>query len=205
MIRAVFRDLLPVCAVLLLGGGVLWSATDGFRALTDEAARRLHAAQMRPELPAFMLEDMQGRELHLGRGGGEKVTLVGFIYTTCPTICQTAGSDFAQLRDRLRDARLDGKVRLLSVSFDPVRDDPQQMRTYAKQHGADGAVWAIARPLPEAVPVVTSSFGVRVIADEWGGYQHNSAVHMVDTKGRLTGIFDTDDFDGILDAVRGGT
>ncbi len=205
MIKAAIRNLSPLCAVLLLGGGVLGLATNGFRALTEESARRLHALQAKPELPAFILEDMNGDALHLGPIAGGTTTLVGFIYTTCPTICQAAGSDFAQLRDRLKEMRLDGTVRIVSVSFDPARDDPEQMRLYAGLHGADGVLWTIARPGPKTLASMTDSFGVRVISDEWGGYQHNAAVHVVDAEGRLTGIFDTDDFDGILGAVRDGT
>lgn len=202
MIKAAIRNLAPLCAVLLLGGGVLGLATDGFRALTAESARKLHALEAKPELPVFILEDMNGDALHLGPQAGDATTLVGFIYTTCPTICQAAGSDFAQLRDRLTEMRLNGNVKIVSVSFDPARDDPEQMRHYAGLHGADGVLWTIARPRPSTVTSMTDSFGVRVIPDEWGGYQHNAAVHVMDAEGRLTGIFDTDDFDGILDAVR---
>ncbi len=207
MAKAKIRELFPVCAALALGIGVLWLATDGFRALTEEGARRLHAAKSKPKLPAFVLEDMNGDVLRLGPDSGKdgKTTLVTFIYTTCPTLCQAGGGDIAKLRDRLREMRLDGGVRLLSVSFDPVRDHPQQLRLYAEQHGADGAVWTIARPSAEALGSVIDGFGVRVIPDGWGGYQHNSALHVVDGEGRLTGIFDTDDIDGVLNAVRDGT
>ena len=83
-----------------------------------------------------------------------------------------------------------------------MRDDPEQMRFYAAQHGADGARWTIARPRGDMLATMLDSFGVRVIPDEWGGYQHNVAVHMVDGQGRLGGIFDTDDVAGILNALR---
>jgi len=204
MIKAICKSLCAPCAALLLGGNALWLATDGFRALTEESARRLYAAQSRPEVPAFVLEDMDGRILRLGSGRGhdQKTTLVGFIYTTCPTICQTSGSDFAKLRDRLKETRLHEHVRVLSLSFDPTRDDPRQMRLYADLHGADGTIWTIARLQAATLSSVTGSFGVRVIPDGWGGYQHNAAIHVIDRKGRLTGIFDTDDHEGILNAVR---
>ena len=205
MISAAIKRHLPACAVLLLGGAVLWHATDRLRALTEEGARRLHAREVKPEMPAFVLEDMNGQALHLGRqeGSSAKATLVSFIYTTCPTICQTAGSDASRLRDGLKRLQLDGAIRLVSLSFDPRRDDPQQMRIYAELHGADGTVWTIARPRPGDVRKITESFGVRIIPDGWGGYQHNSAIHIIDTDGRLTGIFDTDDIDGVLAAISG--
>lgn len=205
MLRAAFANLLPCCLALVLGGGGLYAATDGFRALTEESARRLHVAQQQPRLPGIELEDMNKRALRIGQEvtPPQEITLVEFIYTTCPTICQTAGSDFARLRSALKSAELGERVRLLSVSFDPSRDDPEQMRTYAGHHGADGAVWTVARPSVEKLPLMIASFGLRIIPDGWGGYQHNTAIHLVDRRGRLTGVFDTDDFDGVLEAVKG--
>ena len=91
---------------------------------------------------------------------------------------------------------------MLSVSFDPLRDRPQEMRGYAGIHGADGAIWMIARIRPRYLDLMKRSFGLRVIPDEMGGYQHNAAIHLIDQTGRLSGIFDTDDVNGVFNAVR---
>ena len=199
------RYLLPSCVVILLGGGALWAATDGFRALTEESARRLHVAENRPLMPSLVLEDMNGDKLTLGRetGTAGKITLVEFIYTTCPTICQAAGSHYARLRDQLARAGLSYRVRLLSVSFDPLQDTPRQMREYAENHGAAGGIWTIARISPPDIDLMKRGFGLRVIADELGGYQHNAAIHLVDRGGRLSGIFKIDDVDDVFRAVQG--
>ena len=202
--RFFIRSLLPSCVVILLGAGVLWTATDGFRSFTEEGARRLHAVENRPTIPALVLEDMNGEELSLGPeiDGPGKITLVEFIYTPCPTICQTAGSDYAGLRDRLAQAGLGDRVRLLSVSFAPRQDRPRQMRDYAENHGAKGAIWTIARVRERDLNLMKRSFGLRVIADQMGGYQHNAAIHLVDRSRRLLGIFATTDVNGVFDAVR---
>ena len=198
------RGLLPSCAVIILGGGVLWAATDGFRAFTEEGARRLNVAENQPALPLLVLEDMNGDELRLGRDGdtADRITLVEFIYTTCPTICQVSGGDYARLRDRLARAGLGDRVRLLSVSFDPLRDRAKEMRGYAENHGADGAIWTIARIRPGDLDLMKRSFGLRVIPDEMRGYQHNAAIHLIDRSGRLVGIFNTSDADEVFDAVQ---
>ena len=115
----VFRNIAPVLATLLLGAGVLWTATDGFRALTEESARRLHAAEYLPQLPDLVLQDMHGNDLALPdrEERPNRLSLVGFIYTTCPTICQAAGSDFAKLRDALAENGLADRVRLAFAQF----------------------------------------------------------------------------------------
>jgi len=203
--RSFLRYLLPSCAVILLGGGAVWAATDGFRAFTEEGARRLHVAEHRPGIPELILEDMNGGKLTLGGQSQKsgKITLVEFIYTTCPTICQTAGSEYAGLRDRLSEAGLGDRVRLLSVSFDPLLDTPQQMREYAKNHDAEGAIWTVARIRPQDLGLMKRGFRLRVIPDGMGGYQHNAAIHLIDRAGRLSGIFNTDDVNGVMGAVRG--
>jgi len=201
--RDFVRNILPLCAVILMGGGVAWAATDGFRAFTEESARRLEVAENPPVIPPLALEDMHGLALTMGRSpDGGKLTLVEFIYTTCPTICQSAGSEYAQLRNRLRQAGLADRVRLLSVSFDPVQDTPARMREYGDNHDADGKVWTVARIDAQDLDRMKQSFGLRVIRDDMGGYQHNAAIHLLDQAGRLTAIFDTDDVAGVFNAVR---
>lgn len=198
-----FAGWLPSIAVVLLGGGGLWAATDGFRALTEETARRLQVAEIQPQVPPLLLEDMNGRLLVLGEGrvNGPQITIVEFIYTSCPVICQTAGSDYARLSERLRWAGLDDRVRLISVSFDPENDGPDQLSGYAEAHGADGGLWNVARIRPEDLPVMKRSFGVRIIPDEWGGYEHNAAMHLIDPQGRFSAVFDIDDVDGAFRAL----
>lgn len=202
-LRSFFRGLLPSCAVILLGGGAVWAATDGFRAFTEESARRLHVAEHRPAIPLLRLEDMNGNKFALGREAQSpsKITLVEFIYTTCLTVCQTAGSKYAELRDRLAEANLGDRVRMLSVSFDPSRDTPKQMREYADNHGAEGGIWTVARIRALDLDLMKRGFGLRVIPDGLGGYQHNAAIHLIDQTGRLSGIFNTDDVNGVLNAV----
>lgn len=201
--RAFLGAILPNCVVLLAGLGALWWGTDGLRAFTEEGARRLNVAVKRPVVPAMTLEDMYGQRVELvgATEASRKLTIVEFIYTTCPTICQTAGTDYAQLRDEIALAGVGDHVRLISVSFDPLRDKPEQMRLYGENHGADGHLWTVARPKAEALAELKKTFGLRVIRDGWGGYQHNAALHFVDRKGRLVEIRDTDDVAGAFRAI----
>lgn len=188
-------------AVAVAGAGLLWQATDGGKALTAEAARRLEARRAAPQMPQVALETMAGEVLMLGADAG-RVQLVEFVYTTCPTICQVAGQAMAGLADRVRAEGLGDRLRLISVSFDPSRDDPAALRAYGEGHGADGALWTVARPGAAALPGLLDAFGVVVIEDAWGGYTHNTAIHVVDAAGRLRAITDYDDPAAALAAAR---
>lgn len=193
----------PSCAVIILGLVVLWGATDGFRALTAESARRLQIVDQRPVLPPLRLDSMSGESLQLGTSSvpDDKVTLVEFVYTRCPTLCQSAAGPYGTIRNDLQASGLGDRVRLLSVSFDPENDTPAQLRDYADRHGADGKIWDIARIRTVDLPLLKRAFGLRVIPDQWGGYQHNAAIHVIDRSARLTRIFDVDDVKGVLNFV----
>ncbi len=180
---------------LALSLGALGLATDGFAALTTEGARRLAAVRDAPEVPNMRIETMAGTIESLP--AMPQATVVEFIYTTCADICQAAGDEMAQLRDRLATGPLADRVRLVSVSFDPARDDPARMADYGRWHEADGAVWTVARPVTrDDLDTILDAYGVTVIPDRIGGFTHNTALHVVTPSGRLAAILDMDDLDG---------
>ncbi len=188
--------------VTAIGSAALWQGTDGGRALTSETARRLAVAQAPQPVPNAMLETMAAEPLALHPEAGQ-VTVVEFIYTTCPTICQSAGADFARLRDAAAAAGIAHRLRLISLSFDPETDDPAHLAAYGELHEADGPIWTVARPEPSALPEILDSFGVIALPDGWRGFVHNAAIHLINDQGRLAAITDTDDVEGALAAAKG--
>lgn len=179
----------PSCLAAVIGGGILWHATDGARAFTSETARRLDVSRSPRLVPELTLEDMAGHSVPLTPQQGE-VVLVEFIYTVCGDICQIAAADLAEVRDRLQAKGV--KARLISISFDPERDTPEQMAIYGDAHDADGDIWTVARPNRRDLASLLDVFGVIVVPDEWGGFQHNAAIHVIDAGGRFSAVFDTD-------------
>lgn len=196
------RAILSSLFVVVVGSAGLWQATDGLQALTAESARRLSVEEAQPAVPNIVLETMSGSATHLVDSSG-KMTVVGFIYTRCPTICQTGGTYLARLRDQLENQDLEGRVRILSVSFDPTHDDVPALFSYGKAHGADGKIWTVARTTTKDLDSLLTTFGVVVIPDEFGGYEHNAAMHVVSPSGRLVAILDIDDLDAAITTIRG--
>lgn len=178
--------------VTLLGIGVFWSGTDGFTAFTAETARRADILRTPRSLPATALEDQDGRRFSLRDYQG-RLLAVEFIYTRCATICRSLGMAFRQVRERLPAQSLGRDVVLLSISFDAARDDPASLKAYGQAFGADGAHWRIARIHREAdVAPLLAAFGVVVIADGLGGFEHNAAIHLLGRDGKLAQISDID-------------
>lgn len=184
---------------------LLAHATDGFRVFTAEQARRLGVAETPVLVPDIWLRDQWARRLPLRPRDG-RVEAVTFIYTRCGAVCAASGDAMARLDQRLRALGLEGRVRLLNLSFDPANDHFGALADYATAHGADGEAWRVAVAEPaDALPTVLSTFGVTVLPDGQGGFVHNAALHLVASDGRLFAILDLDDLDravALLGAAR---
>ncbi len=178
--------------VTVLATGAWWWSTDGFSAFTAESARRVDILRAPRPLPDAVLEDQDGRPFHLQDYRG-RLLAVEFIYTRCATVCRSLGDAFRQIRDRVPPDSLGHDIVLLSISFDPERDDPASLKGYGLSHGADGTNWRIAW-VPDAAQLKTllDAFGIVAIADGMGGFEHNAAIHLVGRDSRLIEISDLD-------------
>ncbi|QTQ35929.1 Copper chaperone SCO1/SenC family protein [Aromatoleum petrolei] len=176
----------------VLGTGAFWWGTDGFTAFTAEAARRADILRAPRPLPAAVLEDQDGRVFGLDDYRG-RLLAVEFIYTRCTTICNSLGAAFKKIRDRVPADALGRDVALLSISFDPEHDDPASLKAYGIRHDADGEHWRIVRVRDaDQLQALLNAFGIVVIADRFGGFEHNAAIHLVGRDGRLAEIADLD-------------
>jgi protein SCO1/2 len=178
------------------------AATDGFQAYTLESARRLQALRSPVSVPDFALELADGGRARLSEVPGQ-VLLVDFVYTDCPTLCAALGSVYARLQQRLAAEIASGAVRLVSISFDPGRDGPGELRAYRARYSPDAAGWDLGRPAHAGeLQSWLAAFGVVVIPDGLGGYAHNAAMHLVGPDRKLIAIFDLEDIDRIVTTTR---
>ena len=91
----------------------------------------LHRIMPAPEGRVVGLDGRSEPLSHYTRG---RITVLGFIYTTCtdPDGCPLAYRVFDALKGAIADTpSLHGKVRFVTLSFDPARDTPDAMRSYA--------------------------------------------------------------------------
>jgi protein SCO1 len=186
------RGAVVTSLVVLLGTGVFWWGTDGFTALTAETARRVEILRSPRPLPNVTLEDQDGNIFKLQDYQG-KLLAVDFIFTRCTTLCRSMGMIFKQIRDLIPEKSLGRDFLLISISFDPDHDDPANLKKYGQSYGADGKIWRIARvPDKAELQSLLEAFGIIVIPDEFGGFEHNTALHLVGRDGKLRLISDID-------------
>jgi len=187
------RTALATAFVVAAGGAWLCGATHGFRVFTSEQARRSSIARAPRALPTVRLEDQDGRAFTLAEYRGTPL-LVDFVYTRCATVCPLLSASFQRLH---RDSA--SAVALLSITFDSS-DTPARLREYAARYHA-GHGWRLARARDAAdLRALLEAFGVVVIPDTNGGFQHNAAVHVVNRDGRLARVLDLDA--SAADAIR---
>ena len=183
--------------------------THDFQVWTAEGARRLEVALLPVATPAIQVQASSGppQPLHQMLADRQTVTIVDFIYTRCQTVCLALGSTYQQMQTSLQSDRVTGaaqsRVQLMSVSFDSQRDDQQALAEYAARMNADAAIWRLVRvPERKDLERLLADFQVVVVASSQGDFEHNAALLVVDTQGRLVRIFDYVDHQLALDYSR---
>lgn len=192
------RTALTCSGIALLAGLSASWLTEGFEVWTAEGARRraVIAAPVTAPHATLLGAGLTGQSLPglLARPG--RVTLVGFIYTRCPSVCLALGSSFQQLQVALsaQSSKRPDSIGLLSISFDPAHDGIDQLGRYAESWRADPRRWQIVT-VPDTAQLqrLLTAWQVVVIPDALGGYEHNAALLVIDERGRLVRIFDDAD------------
>jgi protein SCO1/2 len=195
-----------LCIVLALGGyaSAAW-LTHGFQAWTAEGARRLEVALQPVPAPPVRVDGpgVPDQALATLLADGNTVTIIDFVYTRCRTVCLALGTVFQQLQLALQAEPAGGRVRLLSISFDPGTDDPAALGKYAARMNADPSLWRFVRVADAAATRrLLDAFQVVVVPDGRGDYEHNAALLVVDQQGRLVRVFDYSDLQLALDYAR---
>lgn len=153
-----------------------------------------------------VLNDL-GEQLALQDLIGDKLVLMGFIYTHCSDIngCPLATFVMKKVQDRLaEDAGLAQQVRLISLSFDPAQDTPAALNDYAGHFRRKGFDWQFLTTASEAelLPILEGYGQWRQREyDKDGNYTGNIShilrVFLIDQQGVIRNIYSS----GFLDAA----
>src|SRR5690606_23110479 len=145
----------------------------------------------------------------LGLAPGQ-LAFVSFVYTHCADAggCPLALATLQRL-DRLvaADPALRGRVRLVTVSFDPARDTPEVMRALRERMRPAGDWRFRTAPDAPAIAPVLAAFGqdalplVDASGRESGVLRHLLKVFLVDDAGAIRNIYSADFLSAELLAV----
>ncbi len=184
------RILVPILmAVLpLLTGERSW----GGEASSILEVRRVPVAGYLPvirDAPPFTLERSDGGQIFLSDLRG-KVAVVAFIFTSCTDTCPLISGKLAALQKRLQEeSRLEDRVVILSVTFDPRRDTREVLERYAKGFGANPKRWLFLRGTPDETRRLLGEYDVWVRPTPDGQFDHADRIFLVDPAGRIREIY----------------
>lgn len=144
-------------------------------------------------MPDATFRDQNGRAVRMASLRGSSVALT-FIYTRCPipTFCPLMDRHFAAIQRAVtRDPALRGRVRLVSISFDPVYDTPAVLKRHARDLDADPRVWSFVTGDRDEIDRVASRLGVMIARaeDNPGSITHNLRTAVIDPDGRLVKVY----------------
>lgn len=159
----------------------------------------LHRIMRAPDGPVLTVD---GRVQNLSRFTRDRITLLGFIYTSCtdPEGCPLAYRVFSRLKGEIQATPdLHDKVQLVTLSFDPARDSPSVMKHYAgsrlEQEGGLRWFFLTTRSVGDLLPLV-EGFGqdVRYSVDRSTGrpvrqLSHVLKVFLIDRAGYIREIY----------------
>lgn len=89
-------------------------------------------------VPDFTFTNQDGESFGLA-DLKDKVWVADFIFTNCTTVCLPMSTNMAQLQAKLEEAGLE--VPLISFTVDPDRDQPEVLKAYGEQYGANFSTW----------------------------------------------------------------
>ena len=95
-------------------------------------------------VPAMAITEVDGQTGVLRQLLQGRVTAVQLMFTGCSATCPIQGALFAEVQQLLTGQ--DPSLRLLSLSIDPLGDDPKALRNWLSKHSAQSSRWRAAVP-----------------------------------------------------------
>jgi protein SCO1/2 len=142
---------------------------------------------------SFSFRDQNGRKITDQTVKG-KVYVVEYFFTTCGTICPKMNMQMQRVQAAYKG---DNRIKILSFTVDPDTDSVEQMKRYAKQHGANDQQWHfLTGEKADLYALARKSFFVLKPAeaenqgDVGGDFIHTNNFVLVDQRMRIRGYYD---------------
>ncbi len=133
-----------ICMALLVAATPTASAYKGFQL-------------SRNDVLDFTLTDQTGENFTFSTLDKE-VTVVSFIFTSCPDVCPVITQSLRLVQEGLSDEDAE-RVGFVSISVDPERDTPEVLSEYMELHGAS---WPHLTGDMDVLSEVYGNFGILV-------------------------------------------
>ena len=121
----------------------------------------------------------------------DKVYVVEFFFTTCPTICPIMNSKMLALQNEFIE---NSNFWIASISITPEFDTPKVLKEYADRQGAKHKNWHFLTGKSEEIVYDLSNKGFKLYAgkgdENHGGFEHSGLFALIDKDGYIRSRMD---------------
>lgn len=142
------------------------------------------------KIPDFIFTTQNGNFLKSEDLKG-KFIIANFFFTSCPSICPVMTKQMKRLQGLMKaDSSL---FVLLSHTIDPENDDVDRLKAFSEHYGANDYNWYFLRgEMDYLYEIAKTGYLSSALVDdqEPGGFLHSPYFVLVDTDGRIRGMYD---------------
>ncbi|MEM6718003.1 MAG: SCO family protein [Bacteroidota bacterium] len=119
----------------------------------------------------------------------DKIQVVDFFFTSCPTICPQMTNHLKLVEDHFQD---NNRVSIISYSIDAKNDTPERLKEYANSYNINNDKWTFLTGDSETIFELSKDYKVRAFDDS--SYQGSNLIHdgtfvLVDGSRRIRGYY----------------
>jgi protein SCO1/2 len=139
-----------------------------------------------------------GDTVSLNKDLADKVLVVNFFFTTCPSVCPRLTSNIKMLQSAFRKdpkkaQTLDKDVQLISITVNPGQDSFQALRAYADRFGVNHDRWWFITGDKKALYNYARNELALSVGDGDGGaddFIHSEKLVIIDQQRHIRGYYD---------------
>lgn len=131
----------------------------------------------------YSLTKVDGTKLNLRDYRG-KPLLISMIFTSCHHICPTTTKNLALAAQAARDVLGDDSFEIVTIGFDTANDNPQAMRSFARQQGIRDENWQFLSATPQSISGLTEDLGFQFFSSP-RGFDHLNQLSLIDHNGEV--------------------
>ncbi len=140
-------------------------------------------------VPDFSFINQDGGDIS-GSVLDDKITVVDFFFTTCPSICPIMSDELARVQNSFSASE---DIQILSITVDPENDTPEILSAYANEYKANTAQWQFLTGEKEDI-YRTARCGFLLPVEDGDGsaedFIHSDRFVLVDKNKRIRGYYE---------------
>jgi protein SCO1/2 len=175
-----FRLITLILLGLSLAGPLPALAAQTVSANADAALKASRASEGR-QTGAHLLRDQGGVPVDLVSFRG-KPLVISMVYTACDHTCPVTTETVAKAVDVARKALGRDSFHVVTIGFDTLRDTPEALRVYARQHGISLDGWSFLAGDAQGMERLAAELGFTWFVTS-RGFDHIAQTTVIDANG----------------------